>query len=115
MTPQQAKELLPIITAYANGEEIQCRDRFNNSVWMSNTNFGFNPRCYEYRIKPKETVLYSRVFKGLYNPFIFGRPTIVKDITDINTIYPLMGHTKITLLENKIVSTVFEPLEKYHE
>lgn len=112
MTPQQAKKLLPIITAFANGESIEYRYTVGDSTWIPKRNFVFDPYYYEYRIKPKETILYSQVLKDSNNSFFFGRATREKDITDINTIYSLMGHNKITLFDNKIVSTVFEPLEK---
>ena len=50
MNRKQAKKLLPIIEAFANGEEIQFKDSAGN--W-ENSN---NPMFYdlrEYRIKPK--------------------------------------------------------------
>lgn len=111
MTPQQAKKLLPIITAFANGESIEYRYTVGDSTWIPKRNFVFDPYYYEYRIKPKETILYSRVLQETLGSFFFGRPSREKEI-DINPVYPLMGHNKITLFDNKIVSIVFEPLEK---
>lgn len=54
MTPQRAKELLPVITAFANGETIEC----SASNWKSKEEIGpegtanFHDNV-QYRIKPK--------------------------------------------------------------
>ena len=53
MTPQRAKELLPILTAYANGEPIQYR-RDNHSEWRDSFGgLGFEAQGCQYRIKTK--------------------------------------------------------------
>lgn len=52
MTPERAKELLPIITAFANGETIEMRKR-GTSVWHVYPSIGFDSLSVEYRIKPK--------------------------------------------------------------
>ncbi len=52
MTPQRAKELLPIIQAYAEGKEIQCRISTKHE-WVPARNPGWFD-CYEYRIKPEK-------------------------------------------------------------
>lgn len=51
MNRERARELLPIIEAFANGEEIQV----NSDVlgWTSYTELSFNERAEDYRIKPK--------------------------------------------------------------
>lgn len=51
MTPQLAKELLPVITAYANGERIQ----FNSCGRWEDANFSpnFTEPPEQYRIAPK--------------------------------------------------------------
>lgn len=53
MTTERAKELLPIITAFANGAEIEFRlkDRVY-SIWQSTTNPHWEDDA-EYRIKPE--------------------------------------------------------------
>lgn len=57
MNRDRAKELLPIITAFANGEEIQCRwSDFPDENWYSTTLIPAaqdGSRPVEYRIKPK--------------------------------------------------------------
>jgi hypothetical protein len=51
MTPQEAKELLPIIEAYANGETVQIHD--NLGEWFDADHPIFNMPSSNYRIKPK--------------------------------------------------------------
>ncbi len=62
MNRDRAKELLPIIEAFANGEMIQYRDRRHVeghlSAWVDIINEGFfidnlKPATDDYRIKPK--------------------------------------------------------------
>lgn len=53
MNRERAKELLPIIEAYANGAMVQFRVR-GESDWSDGTvNVGFHQTHYEYRIKPE--------------------------------------------------------------
>lgn len=51
MTPQEAKELLPIIEAFANGETIQIQREGRPWEDISEPNFNSLPE--QYRIKPK--------------------------------------------------------------
>lgn len=54
MTPQQAKELAPILAAYGKGETIQFR--IDGREWKDNANFSgleWGRTDTEYRIKPK--------------------------------------------------------------
>lgn len=54
MTPQQAKEFLPIIEAYANGKQIQHNDGTEtNPMWTNNTPLMFDDSPKYYRIKPE--------------------------------------------------------------
>lgn len=53
MTREEAKEMLPIIQAFAEGKVIQVKD---NNIWKDvddNHNCVFLPDSYEYRIKPE--------------------------------------------------------------
>ena len=52
MTPERAKELLPIIQAFAEGKKIECR-LFGHDIWnwTNNSSPGWHDN-YEYRIKP---------------------------------------------------------------
>ena len=50
MTREEAKELLPIIQAFAEGKVIEyC----NNGNWVEQENFGFMDNVWNYRIKSK--------------------------------------------------------------
>lgn len=61
MTRERCKELLPVMTAWANGEVIQCRCRHKNGsygAWedLRGTGAGDDPHwCsdLDYRVKPK--------------------------------------------------------------
>lgn len=64
MTREQAKELLPIIQAFAEGKEIQKHYPFDDvNVWCDGTDDpDFNPLSYQWRIKPESE----------YRPFVDG-------------------------------------------
>ena len=51
MTKEEAKELLPIIQAYAEGEKIEMLDFKGRWVKMTNPDFTLSPE--NYRIKPE--------------------------------------------------------------
>ena len=69
MTPLQAKKLLPIITAFAQGKEIQYQNaRYG---WLDSTNLSFAYPVQKYRIKPDLIILKYRRYiltdhKGFY-------------------------------------------------
>lgn len=50
MTKEQAKELIPIITAFSKGEEVQMKD--NKGRWDTLVNPDFTRGPENYRIKP---------------------------------------------------------------
>lgn len=55
MNRQQAKELLPIIQAFADGKAIEVRSnsKYNPGEWIETTTPTFDIKSHEYRIKPK--------------------------------------------------------------
>lgn len=54
MNRQQAKELLPIIQAFAEGKQIEKRDVGSfNCEWKETKHPAFNPAVSDYRIKPE--------------------------------------------------------------
>lgn len=59
MTKEQAKELIPIITAFSKGEEVQMKD--NRGRWDTLVNPDFTRGPENYRIKP---ALEYRPFKN---------------------------------------------------
>lgn len=55
MNQQQAKELLPIITAFAEGKEVQYNiGTIENPCWNIHKDLAFNSSIKYYRIKPPE-------------------------------------------------------------
>lgn len=50
MDKQQAKNILPIIQAFAEGKTIEC---FLNGKWVESINPAFNAHYTRYRIKPE--------------------------------------------------------------
>lgn len=72
MTREQAKELLPIITAYAEGKEVQILKRLTNK-WVDCPRPLFESvvgepafRNYQYRIKPKMREFWLVKHKSLH-------------------------------------------------
>ena len=111
MTPQQAKELLPIITAFANGEEIEYKT--NSGKWYpvyAGLEFS-NPSDW-YRIKPKAVITYGRVsIDAISGDISFGKPSKNKDTTPTyGGSYVLIGFNKVVWLDNVLQSITFEPL-----
>lgn len=49
MNRQQAKELLPIIQAFAEGKTVEY---YSNDNWIEDKNFNFIDKAQNYRIKP---------------------------------------------------------------
>lgn len=55
MNRSQAKELLPIIQAFAEGKTIEIRSnsKYNPGEWIETTTPTFDIKSHEYRIKPE--------------------------------------------------------------
>lgn len=55
MNRSQAKELLPIIQAFADGKAIEVRSnsKYNPGEWLETTTPTFDIKFHEYRIKPE--------------------------------------------------------------
>ena len=63
MNREQAKALLPIITAFAEGKEIQFLDSFGKWNYDESTDFGFVYPAERYRIKPEPLKVWITVHK----------------------------------------------------
>ena len=50
MTPQ---EIIDVVTAFANGKEIECRRQNKSEMWFPVLDPEWNFEVYEYRVKPK--------------------------------------------------------------
>lgn len=53
MTREEAKELLPVIQAFAEGKEIEYCGYGNGAIWLIAEDPDFNFLDYGYRIKPE--------------------------------------------------------------
>lgn len=62
MNRDKAKQLLPVIYAFANGESIQLFDR-RMKEWVDAENPEFTGNPNQYRIKPKKQIAYMLVNK----------------------------------------------------
>ena len=60
MTREDAKKLLPIIEAYANGEDIQI---FRGGYWEEDEVYNFSGSLDHYRIKPKPREFWINKYK----------------------------------------------------
>lgn len=58
MTREHAKKILPIITAFANGEEVQYEPLNKMGKWGSVQDPGFQADPSAYRIAPKPRVIF---------------------------------------------------------
>ena len=67
MTPQQAKELLPIIRAFSEGKKIECRDKYyTHCIWVNTKEPQWN-ELFEYRIaNEKKWYRVAQVQYGTY-------------------------------------------------
>ena len=93
MTREEAKELLPIIKAFAEGKEIQYRNSFNEWIDIKkNEGLSFIKTPLDYRIKPEPKY---RPFKSQeecwnemlkHQPLGWLRSKRVKDICQLITI-----------------------------
>lgn len=63
MTREHAKELLPIITAFANGEDIQM---WEADKWWPNNEPMFNLPISRYRIAPKPRKVWVNEYPAQY-------------------------------------------------
>ena len=57
MNRERAKELLPIIQAFAEGKDIQARYIEGNAIWGAPIDPSFID-SFEYRIKPEPKIIY---------------------------------------------------------
>jgi len=58
MTPQQAKEFLPLLAAYAQGKRIQYT--YDGKIWEDTCNISFTSPISWYRVKPDPIILKYR-------------------------------------------------------
>ena len=79
MNRERAKELLPIIEAFANGEDIEYRWK-EVPIWTLLTNQPEFNNVVEYRIKPKPRELWIPNIVGLTNEE-YRKESALQDLT----------------------------------
>jgi hypothetical protein len=70
MTPSKAKQLLPIITAFAEGKTIQLK-QLDGSWSDETTGLNFSAAVSDYRIKPEPRVKWLIEFKDIDGDRVF--------------------------------------------
>ena len=100
MTREEAKQLLPILKAFAEGKTIQIQYRDD---WISLDEFNFNKSPNMYRIKPESEY---RPFKSQeecwnemlkHQPFGWIKSKKTENLCNISDLYESEGITKIFL------------------
>ena len=73
MRREEAKELLPIIQAFAEGKDIQCKDDVKNK-WIDTEILELVPLASKYRIKPKPKYRPFRNQEECWNEMLKHKP-----------------------------------------
>ena len=73
MTREEAKELLPIMQAYAEGKTIQFRENINN-MWETIIRPSFNKSPSAYRIKPEPEYSPFKTQEKCWNEMLKHQP-----------------------------------------
>lgn len=91
MTREEAKELLPIIQAYAEGKTIQYKVNEVKGGWQDMYNPSFNDAPSEYRIKPEPKYRPFKTKEECWNEMLkhqpFGWIKYGESICNIHNIY----------------------------
>lgn len=86
MTPERAKELLPVITAFAEGKTIQFKTKKDGKWTDSIRDISFNNSAAFYRVKPEKvyTTLYVVYNKETGEVFeVFKRKDLAENFADL--------------------------------
>ena len=108
MTREQAKEILPIIQAFAEGKEIQYRNSFNEWIDIKkNEGLSFIKTPLDYRIKPESQY---RPFKSQeecwnemlkHHPFGWIKSIKKQEKVHIGRVFEVKDYVLITLSINE--------------
>ena len=100
MTREEAKELLPIIQAYAEGKTIQHYSEENGWIdWLNFVNFNEPPSTYRIKPEPKyrpfksQEECWNEMLK--HHPFGWVRIEGTDEYCDIAKIFDYSGETKL--------------------
>ena len=100
MNREEAKELLPIIQAFAEGKEVQIKGSGDN--WMTCTNpadVSFAASSPRYRIKPEPEVIYVNQLSG----FCGGQARAYSTVLEANKAAPLGGGSDYVYIAKKFI------------
>jgi len=85
MTPERAKELLPIIQAFAEGKKIQTSNDIARLGWWDVDSPIFRDSM-EYRIKPTKKEGWIQLYKNTHG-FLVAAPNIYKTEEEAKTYF----------------------------
>ena len=111
MTREQAKELLPIITAYVEGKTIEVKDHQNNWNKIKDPNFDEHPMLYRIKPEPK-----YRPFANAeecwqemekHQPFGWMKSTLFKDLALVERVTTLYVEINRDIIDYKDVLEKF--------
>ena len=96
MNREEAKELLPIIQAFAEGREVQLK---YSSGWDSKESVAFTGKPEKYRIKPAPEVIYVNQLSG----FCGGQARAYSTELDANRAAPLGDGSGYAYIAKKFI------------
>ena len=111
MTKEEAKELLPIIQAYAEGEKIEMLDFKGRWVKMTNPDFTLSPE--NYRIKPEYRPFKTKeeCWNEMHHHSYFG--LLIRIDSDAHV--SIVKATSNAILLNNVGLCTFKDAVKYYK
>ena len=97
MNREEAKELLPIIQAFAEGKEVQCKDGMGEWHHECATDPHFSNN--EWRIAPEPEVVYVNKLSGLCG----GQARMYSTVLEANKAAPLGGGSDYVYIAKKFI------------
>lgn len=112
MTREQAKELLPIIQAYAEGKVIQYRHK-GRVAWYDLDSGQFNCDMYSYRIKPEPKYRPFKTQEECWNEMLKHQPFgWVKEISS-EMLYLINGISNMSIVILEDINSFKEAMNIY--
>ena len=114
MTREEAKELLPIIKAFAGGKEIQYRNSFNEWIDIKkNEGLSFIKTPLDYRIKPESQYRPFKSQEECWNEMLKHQPFgWVKEISS-EMLYLINGISNISIVIMEDINSFKEAMNIY--
>ena len=86
MTREQAKELLPVIQAFAEGKTVQVKAGIKlGGSWcdISTQGFSFDP-LWQYRVKPEPRRIWKNRYGDYWGGGVFDSPEDARNAAELN-------------------------------